>query len=431
MFWRKKGDGFDWHKHVRTTIKIRREARRQKIDDVVDLAVGGIKGAGQAGVAASTSGLDAVSRAVSAPFLWLGRAVAAALEWLSGALTRLLGPVGGMMERRGLAPILGLAAVVASLLGIGRAQVDGWDAIALALGLGGLAVLVMLVAPPIFAGRGPAAITALADRAADLWKRMPGLGGISVSTQRGLTATALVLAAGIVGWLGSTWIGKLSLSTVSAIPGLSRPISEGAANAVSGDTLRLNGQTIRLSGIEAPEIEQSCGGQARGEARGEGRSEGRAEPRWKCGEAARTQLRDFVRGKQVRCELASGGEKGLCRVGTQDIAAELVTRGAVFAQQGLFSSYGRLEQDARNAKRGLWKGVPERPEAYRSRLWESAKKSAPQGCPIKGQISRNDRVYVVPWQAAYTRVRIRQDKGERWFCTEAEAQAAGFKRLGA
>lgn len=426
MFWRKKGDGFDWHKHVRTTIKIRREARRQKIDDVVDLAVGGIKGAGQASVAASTSGLDAVSRTITMPFFWIGRAVAAALDWLSRTLTRVLAPVGGMMEHRGLAPILGLAALVASLLGIGRAQVDGWDAIALALGLGGFLGLIMLVAPPIFAGRGPAAITALAERAAEVWKRMPGLGGISVSTQRGLTAAALLLVAGALGWIGSAWIGKLSLSTVAAIPGLSRPITEGSANVISGDTIRLNGQTIRLTGVEAPELEQSCAGQAR-----EGRSEGRTEPRWKCGETARNQLRDFVRGKQVRCELASGGDKGLCRVGTQDIAAELVTRGAVFAQQGLFSSYGRLEQDARNAKRGLWKGVPERPEDYRARLWESAKKTAPQGCPIKGQISRNDRVYVVPWQASYTRVRIRQDKGERWFCTEAEAQAAGFKKQGA
>ena len=166
-------------------------------------------------------------------------------------------------------------------------------------------------------------------------RTLVGLGGISVSTQRGLTAAALLLVAGALGWIGSAWIGKLSLSTVAAIPGLSRPITEGSANVISGDTIRLNGQTIRLTGVEAPELEQSCAGQAR-----EGRSEGRTEPRWKCGETARNQLRDFVRGKQVRCELASGGDKGLCRVGTQDIAAELVTRGAVFAQQGLFSSYG-------------------------------------------------------------------------------------------
>ncbi len=417
MFWRKKSDGFDWHKHIRTTIKLRREARRQKIDDVVDLAVGGIKGAGKAGASASASGLDAMNRAIAAPFVWCGRGIAAALGWLTAGISRLMAPVGGLMERRGLAPILGLVAVIAALLGIGRAQVDGWDAVALILALGGLGLVVMLVGPPIFAGRGPAALTQLANRAADQWRRVPGLASISLPTQRGLTATALVLAAAIAGWLSAHWIGSLSMSTVSAIPGFSRPAVEGTATVVSGDTLRLNGQSIRLSGVEAPEAEQSCGGTGR-------------EARWRCGETARNQLRDLVRGKQVRCELASGGERGVCRIGAQDIAADLVSRGHIFAQQGLFSSYGRFEQDARNAKRGLWKGTAERPEEYRSRLWETAKKAAPQGCPIKGQISRNERVYVVPWQPAYRSVRVRADKGERWFCTETEAQAAGWKRHG-
>jgi endonuclease YncB( thermonuclease family) len=419
MFWRKKSDGFDWHKHIRTTIKLRREARRQKIDEVMDMAVGGIKGAGQAGVAASTSGLDALNRAIAAPFCWIGRGIAAGLEWTSTMLARATAPVGRMMERRGLAPMLGLVAGVTGLLGIARAHVDGWDAVALALGLVGLGLTLALVLPPIFAERGPAPVTGLAGRVGRGLKSMPGLGGISLPVQRGLTATTLVAFVALLGWLGPSWIGRLSHQAVSAIPGLSRPVIEGTATAVSGDMLRLAGQTIRLSGIEAPEVEQSCGGQGRGDAR------------WRCGEAARNQLRDLVRGKQVRCELGSGGDRGLCRIGTQDIAAELVARGAVFSQAGLFSSYGRAEQDARNLKRGIWKGSAERPEEYRNRLWETAKKAAPQGCPIKGQITRNERVYHVPWAASYTRVRIRQDKGERWFCTEAEAQAAGFRRQGA
>jgi endonuclease YncB( thermonuclease family) len=108
----------------------------------------------------------------------------------------------------------------------------------------------------------------------------------------------------------------------------------------------------------------------------------------------------------------------------------MVTRGLVFAAQGLFSSYGRLEQDARNARKGVWKGPAERPDEYRARLWEAAKKASPQGCPIKGQVSRNERLYFVPWQAGYQRVRIRADKGEKWFCSEQEAQAAGWRRQG-
>lgn len=419
MFWRKKGDGFDWHQHIRTTIKLRREARRQKIDDVVDMAVGGLKGAGQASVAASSSGIDALSRTLTTPFTWLGRAISVSLEFLSSMLSRGLAPVGQMMERPGLAPILTLVGIVAVLLGIGRAQVDGWDVVALLLALGGLGILIAILAPPIFAGRGPAGVTSLASRVAGGWRRVPGLGGISPLVQRGLTGIVVFASIGVLGWLGSSWIGQVSRSTIAAIPGLSRPAVEGVASPISGDTLRVSNQVVRLSGIEAPELDQTCGGQGRG------------DNRWKCGEAARSQLRDLVRGKQVRCEVSGSGDRGVCRAGADDIGAEMVARGAAFAAQGLFASYSRQEQDARSAKRGLWKGSAERPDEYRGRLWETAKKAAPQGCPIKGQITRNERVYVVPWQSGYSRVRIRQDKGERWFCTEAEAQAAGFKRQGA
>jgi endonuclease YncB( thermonuclease family) len=417
MFWRKKSDGFEWHKHIRTTIKLRREARKQKIDDVVDLAIGGIKDAGKAGATASVSWIDSINRVIALPFAWAGRAIAATLDWTSDGLARVLTPLGQAMERRGLAPLIGLIGAIAVLLGIGRAQVDGWDGIALALALCGLGMIVAVVGPPILAGRGPVTLTVIARRSSDMWTRVPGLGGTTLEVQRGLTAIALVAVVGLAGWLGSSWIGSLSMNAVSAIPGLSRPVVEGTASALAGDRLRLDGRAIRLAGVEAPEIDQDCGGQGR-------------EKRWRCGETARAQLRDLVRGKQVRCEIASDGERGLCRVASTDIAAELVARGHIFAQQGLFSSYGRLEQDARNQRLGLWRGSAERPHEYRNRLWEAAKKRAPQGCPIKAQITRKDRVYLVPWQAGYSRVRVREDRGERWFCSEQEAQAAGFKRQG-
>ena len=334
----------------------------------------------------------------------------------------MLAPVGQLMERRGLAPVLGLVAVIAGLLGLGRAQVEGWDPVALAMSVGALSIIVALVAPPIFAGQGPATLTAFAGRIAELWKRVPGLGNAAVPVQRTVTAAVILGLVGTTGWLGARALGSLPETTRAAIPGLSRPAVEGLASVLSGDQLRLNGQVVRLSGVEAPEAEQSCGGQGK-------------EARWKCGEAARKQLRELVGTKPVRCEVGSVADKattGVCRIGTLDIAAELVTRGHVFASQGLFSSgYGRLEQDARNAKRGVWKGVAERPEEYRNRLWEAAKKNAPQGCPIKGQISRNERVYVVPWQPKYREARVRADKGERWFCSEREAEAAGFRRQGA
>lgn len=52
------------------------------------------------------------------------------------------------------------------------------------------------------------------------------------------------------------------------------------------------------------------------------------------------------------------------------------------------------------------------------------------GCSIKGNISMNtgERIYHVPGQEHYTETMISLGKGERWFCSEAEAKAAGWRR---
>lgn len=51
-------------------------------------------------------------------------------------------------------------------------------------------------------------------------------------------------------------------------------------------------------------------------------------------------------------------------------------------------------------------------------------------CKIKGNISINTgaRIYHVPGQKHYNQTRIRTEYGERWFCSETEAQQAGWKR---
>jgi endonuclease YncB( thermonuclease family) len=51
-------------------------------------------------------------------------------------------------------------------------------------------------------------------------------------------------------------------------------------------------------------------------------------------------------------------------------------------------------------------------------------------CNIKGNISMNtgERIYHVPGGEYYDETRISPGKGERWFCSEAEAQAAGWRR---
>ncbi|MFM2280941.1 MAG: hypothetical protein RLZZ444_3172 [Pseudomonadota bacterium] len=51
-------------------------------------------------------------------------------------------------------------------------------------------------------------------------------------------------------------------------------------------------------------------------------------------------------------------------------------------------------------------------------------------CTIKGNISLNNgtKIYHLPGQEFYNDTRISLDRGERWFCTEAEARAAGWRK---
>lgn len=51
-------------------------------------------------------------------------------------------------------------------------------------------------------------------------------------------------------------------------------------------------------------------------------------------------------------------------------------------------------------------------------------------CNIKGNISINshEKIYHVPGQRDYPQTRISMQYGERWFCTEAEARAAGWRK---
>jgi hypothetical protein len=49
-------------------------------------------------------------------------------------------------------------------------------------------------------------------------------------------------------------------------------------------------------------------------------------------------------------------------------------------------------------------------------------------CAIKGNVNSDQvKIYHTPGQRDYNRTDIKPEEGDRWFCTEAEAQAAGFR----
>ncbi|NSX87672.1 hypothetical protein G6L86_18880 [Agrobacterium tumefaciens] len=53
-------------------------------------------------------------------------------------------------------------------------------------------------------------------------------------------------------------------------------------------------------------------------------------------------------------------------------------------------------------------------------------------CTIKGNVSidTGERIYHVPGQHYYEATKISFRYGERWFCSEEEARAAGWRKAG-
>lgn len=209
----------------------------------------------------------------------------------------------------------------------------------------------------------------------------------------------------------------LVLLALSPLPALA---VDGRAVVLDGDTLRIGQERIRLFGIDAPERSQICE-----DARGRG---------WPCGQRATAALRDLVGQAPVSCDRRERDRYGrtvaLCRVAGKDLGAALVSAGMAFAYQRYSDLYLAAEDEARLARRGIWQGRAERPEHLRMAERQHAdSEAAPSGgeCLIKGNISERGRFYHLPGGRAYAKTRITPARGERWFCTEAEARAAGWQ----
>ena len=211
----------------------------------------------------------------------------------------------------------------------------------------------------------------------------------------------------------------------------------GRARVIDGDTIEVGAVRIRLFGVDAPESAQRCLAGGR---------------HWPCGEQATRALVRHIDSRSVACEERDQDRYGrivaVCRYGGQDVNAWLVREGWAMAYRRYSSAYAGEEASAKAAKRGVWRGEFVPPWDWRrgDRL-----KSASRGdrvkatrdasrvaardrgnCNIKGNISHNGgkRIYHMPGDRDYERTRISTSRGERYFCSEAEARAAGWRRAG-
>lgn len=101
--------------------------------------------------------------------------------------------------------------------------------------------------------------------------------------------------------------------------------------------------------------------------------------------------------------------------------------GLVTAYQEYSQDYVLAEKSAQLRQAGLWSGVMQSPAAFRAQSAPAPQTSPSSSCVIKGNLSDAGRIYHLPHNRDYDRTRINLEAGERWFCTEAEARAAGWR----
>jgi endonuclease YncB( thermonuclease family) len=129
----------------------------------------------------------------------------------------------------------------------------------------------------------------------------------------------------------------------------------GEAEVVDGNTLLVGGQRVRLYGIDAPELDQTCDW---------------PEKQIMCGEIAKSAVLDLVAGvERVSCKTRGryyGGRWiAVCYADGSDIGRNMVRAGWALANRHQSLDYVRTEHKAKNAKRGLWKGEFDSPRVWR------------------------------------------------------------------
>ena len=158
---------------------------------------------------------------------------------------------------------------------------------------------------------------------------------------------------------------KLSLSLFSILITLSllnHSISAekkiiGKAKVIDGDTIKINGKKIRLSGIDAPELKQQCSNES---------------GLYSCGELSKSILDSIeLPGVNIRCTYLNkdkyGRILGTCFRGSIEINKWLVRSGAAVAYKKYSKKYLADEKYAKDKNNGIWNGDFIRPEEWRKK----------------------------------------------------------------
>lgn len=147
-----------------------------------------------------------------------------------------------------------------------------------------------------------------------------------------------------------TWF-RFGLVAAGAI-GMAWPAA--AQLAIDGDTLKLDGTTYELHGIDAPEARHVC-------------ADG-----WPAGREAEEYLGELIEGKEISCIRLSRNRDGdpvaICKADGVDLGAAMVTGGYAFASVPHSARYVSQEDAAASARRGVHAHHCLSPWEWRARL---------------------------------------------------------------
>lgn len=156
-------------------------------------------------------------------------------------------------------------------------------------------------------------------------------------------------------WRFKKWIAMLALPCSLVFAEQASLV--GIPSVVDGDTIKIQDQRIRLYGIDAPEVSQTCK---------------RSNTKWRCGHAAALALSDRLKSSTVTCEVMGSDHYNRivaeCFQGNTNINAWLVAEGwALDWPKYSKGDYTSQQKAAEASRQGIWDSTFEFPWEWRSR----------------------------------------------------------------
>lgn len=205
------------------------------------------------------------------------------------------------------------------------------------------------------------------------------------------------------------WIGlilSVALNVILGVPFLRKPQSTVSTtaittvtNIVDGDTFDTkDGTRVRLLGLDAPEYPEGC-----------------------LSKRAKERVSELVLGKDVTLDVS--GKDPFGRSIAWVTMAKEIPLSIVLVEEGL--GVADTMDDGRGA---LLSQAQTKAQETKRGIWSSECTSAREGCTIKGNYHKGtkERTYHLTGCYNYNQISINPNESDRWFCTEKEAEAAGF-----